>query len=1014
MYKSIQKHLNHIIWFVYGALSFLYLFAGSLHLDEGAYMYAARAVYNGKMLYKDFFFLQPPLHPYIYGLVQLLLPGLLWGRLTSILFGVLSIIILGKLVNKLSGSAKAEILFLALITMVPFQIYFFTITRLYSITTFFLALGAYSLLAKDRPGLSNGIFAMSAFALALGTRLTILPMFLFAAIYIVIRGKKIPDKIIPPAIGFLVVFLIYLPFVIQAGVDRLWFNLLGMNLSLHSNNLQANLVQKARATSQLIRFYFPAWLLFIPIVIDYLAGFRSEKLSRHISRIFTPVGALWVLTLGMLVVHSSAKLYQVSYQTIIMPFFLCLLSIEWYSRYKKMQKEKRQVSRLIVIVLFALSILAYGRRSISIIDGQPAMQALWEQADYIRANTSETDKIFTADSALVATEAGRDVLSGMAGSDLFADWETSKCRHFNVLNFDIMKDFVSNRSGAMLVYGDMSFNLSLPYLEPIEQTRRDRFMSLIHSQYTETKSFPNLMLEGTKTHYCLPRSNLAGGPEKLLIFGIDAVAWNVLIPLCQKGYLPNIAAVIESGYSTNLKTLNPTVSVILWTTIATGQLPEHHGISNWLSEGIDTSGQLAITSDRRKVPALWNISGEKRVFLSNWWATWPVEPINGVMLSNRAHFPQITHSVYPDDIEPMISNLSRIPCRQLEAELSNLNPLNQPIKLPEFFSKQLLKDRFYLDASKKMLEQDSFDIALIFTRGIDILEHEYLKDVNQNALSIPEVPVEQTGIVQAYYKYLDQWLGEFSRLMGPETAILIVSDHGMDPVSKLPPLVEGLDLGKLIRTISRLSGGSVDFHDFRDNHRYPPGLRRGVAWTGTGSLPITRRNNLIRQLKSLTFDGKKLFSSVLPGDKKGELISLMLDPGPEFQSIIRWRNQDIPLMSVTSMIIHPRSGQHWNAPDGVFIASGPGIAKKQKGDGIHIVDVMPTLAYWMGLPVARNLDGKPRIDIFSPDFVNSQEPLYIDKYKSRSRQEHIDTSSEVENDIRTELESLGYIQKSGR
>jgi len=88
-------------------------------------------------------------------------------------------------------------------------------------------------------------------------------------------------------------------------------------------------------------------------------------------------------------------------------------------------------------------------------------------------------------------------------------------------------------------------------------------------------------------------------PEKLLIFGIDAAAWNVVDPLIDAGYLPTIQSLADRGMKCRLKTLQPTVSVMLWTTIATGMFPDKHGIDNWLSEGTDTSGQLAITSNLR-------------------------------------------------------------------------------------------------------------------------------------------------------------------------------------------------------------------------------------------------------------------------------------------------------------------------------------------------------------------------------------------------------------------------------
>ncbi|HPQ40730.1 MAG TPA: alkaline phosphatase family protein, partial [bacterium] len=503
----------------------------------------------------------------------------------------------------------------------------------------------------------------------------------------------------------------------------------------------------------------------------------------------------------------------------------------------------------------------------------------------------------------------------------------------------------------------------------------------------------------------------AAGPSRLLLFGLDAAGWDVLKPMCRQGYLPNISRAMENGIAADMKTLDPTVSVMLWTTIATGMLPENHGISNWLSEGMDTSGQLAITSDRRRVPAFWNLTGDRKILVANWWASWPVEPVNGVMVSNRAHFPELDHTVYPPEFAAQIAQQPRISREALEHELTVLNPDHRSIRLSEFFARQLQKDRFYLDVFENFLSRDRFDIAAVFIRGIDILEHEYLRDVREDATAIPEVPVEQQGIVKAYYRYVDRWLGRLTDLMGPDTGIVLVSDHGMDPVDKLPPLIEGLDLNKLLRVMERTGNGMFDFDGFNDNQKYPPGLRRGVSWIGNGTPPDGRVEKLAALLRSIRCDHYSLFRTVTVTDDPHERIHLELDPSPTFKSVIRFQGEEIPVMSVTGMIIHPRSGQHWHAPDGIFLATGPGIRSPATAQSIRIQDIMPTLMHWMALPVADDLDGQPMSTIFTDEFLAGNPPVRIKTYGPRSGSSApVEAPEAVEESIRSELESLGYIQ----
>ena len=62
------------------------------------------------------------------------------------------------------------------------------------------------------------------------------------------------------------------------------------------------------------------------------------------------------------------------------------------------------------------------------------------------------------------------------------------------------------------------------------------------------------------------------------------------------------------------------------------------------------------------------------------------------------------------------------------------------------------------------------------------------------------------------------------------------------------------------------------------------------------------------------------------------------------------------------------SGTHERAPDGFMLAFGAAVqhGRPQRGS---IVDVTPTLLYFLGLPVARDMDGFARVDVFTPEFA---------------------------------------------
>jgi hypothetical protein len=73
------------------------------------------------------------------------------------------------------------------------------------------------------------------------------------------------------------------------------------------------------------------------------------------------------------------------------------------------------------------------------------------------------------------------------------------------------------------------------------------------------------------------------------------------------------------------------------------------------------------------------------------------------------------------------------------------------------------------------------------------------------------------------------------------------------------------------------------------------------------------------------------------------------------------------------------SGTHERAPDGFLIAWGRAVAPGRLPVGA-IVDVTPTLLYFLGLPVARDMDGAARTDVFTRAYMADRPVTYIPSY----------------------------------
>jgi arylsulfatase A-like enzyme len=66
--------------------------------------------------------------------------------------------------------------------------------------------------------------------------------------------------------------------------------------------------------------------------------------------------------------------------------------------------------------------------------------------------------------------------------------------------------------------------------------------------------------------------------RRLLLLGWDAADWKVIQPLVDAGQMPNLARLLERGVMGNHASLQPMLSPMLWTSIATGKRPSKHGV----------------------------------------------------------------------------------------------------------------------------------------------------------------------------------------------------------------------------------------------------------------------------------------------------------------------------------------------------------------------------------------------------------------------------------------------------
>lgn len=102
-----------------------------------------------------------------------------------------------------------------------------------------------------------------------------------------------------------------------------------------------------------------------------------------------------------------------------------------------------------------------------------------------------------------------------------------------------------------------------------------------------------------------------------------------------------------------------------------------------------------------------------------------------------------------------------------------------------------------------------------------------------------------------------------------------------------------------------------------------------------------------------------------------------------------------------------------HSPFGIIVISGPGIKKNERIYGASVMDITPTLLTYLGLPLGKDMDGKPLLQCFEgkiiPQYIESWEDVNEGYTGMHSRDKRMDAWAE--NEAMKQLIELGYIEK---
>ena len=248
-----------------------------------------------------------------------------------------------------------------------------------------------------------------------------------------------------------------------------------------------------------------------------------------------------------------------------------------------------------------------------------------------------------------------------------------------------------------------------------------------------------------------------------------------------------------------------------WTTIATGEPPEVHGIHGiegrrvagirglLTAEGSATGRALQqamdlvrlsrsslSTRNERNVMTFWEVAEAAglRTTVVNWWATWPAVTVNGTVLSDRAVL-RLEHGGPLDaEIAPAATYA------ELQRQWPRISSEAETFVRRTFGNvadrevAAILERSAVLDTIVVKLDEAlgrGRDLAVVYLPGLDIAQHALLR--GQASSVTPSVLSARLAALREYHRFLGELAGPWLKPVDKQVAVIITAPGRIGPDS---------------------------------------------------------------------------------------------------------------------------------------------------------------------------------------------------------------------------------------
>jgi len=548
--------------------------------------------------------------------------------------------------------------------------------------------------------------------------------------------------------------------------------------------------------------------------------------------------------------------------------------------------------------------------------------------------------------------------------------------------------------------------------------------------------------------------------RNITVLGIDGGTFDILLPLAQSGYMPNLLKTIEGGARCQLISTFSFLTAPAWTSFMTGKNPGKHDVFDFVRPyrkevSVEFNNYRSIKSR-----TIWGILSEKnyRVCAINVPMTYPAPEVNGVVISGLGAPGLVESAFYPRDLYAGLKE--ELGPYVLDVPLEKYGPRDVESFLDDLLECTRIRRKYILH----LFEREHWDLFMAVLTGTDRIQHKLwdtLIEVLSGGMNGHGNNVKAK--ILRYFGMVDDLVGDINGRLGEDDVLLMMSDHGFGSMDNeltinrwlaergyYKPKRGMLFLKNILKTgrgmIMKLLTGLAPSVLEKSNQKRIAATESArkpridyIDWSRTRAFSSTRTQQGI----TINLKGREPHGTVEAGEEyeriREDLIKQLRglkDPvnGRQMENLVFKREEvysgphienapDIVYLFDGGRIIAThqyrkslftpvnwQTGNGMHRREGIFLVKGKMAARGEGFRDRSIIDVAPTILYLLGVRIPDDLDGSVIEEAFDKNYLASKK---ISFERTRSLKNEVGDSVYTDEDkkaIENQLRGIGYIE----